>query len=284
MTDSQRLEGKTAFITGIARGQGRAHAIRLAEQGANIVGLDICAPIDTIPITMATEEDLKETVRLVESTGRSIVARVADTRDQGAVDAVVAEGLAEFDHIDVVVANAGTGSIGQVWELSEAEWQTIIDVNLTGTFHTVKSVIPHMIDAGRGGSIIITASVAALRALPGMGHYAASKHGVVGLSKNLAVELGPFSIRSNVICPGNTRTPLAEQAVETMMKPILATDDDPDWKAKIDPAFAALNPLGVAFVDAEDQADAVLWLASNESRYVTGQTLTIDAGWSVWTK
>jgi NAD(P)-dependent dehydrogenase (short-subunit alcohol dehydrogenase family) len=148
----------------------------------------------------------------------------------------------------------------------------------------VKAAIPHMIDAGRGGSIILTASVAARRALDGMAHYAASKHGVVGLAQNLAVELGPYGIRANALCPGNTRTPLALQAIEMMMGPILDTGDDPDWRSKIEPAFAALTPLNVGFVEPEDQANALLWLASEESRYVTGETITVDAGWSVWAK
>ena len=284
MTAGGRLAGKTAFVTGVARGQGRAHALRLASEGANIVGLDICAPVDSIPIEMATEEDLKETVRLVEALGRRIVAHVADIRDQAAVDSTVAAGIAEFEHIDIVVGNAGTGSVKPIWEMSEIEWQTVIDINLTGNFHTVKSVIPHMMAAGRGGSIILTASLAARRALFGMSHYAASKHGVVGLAQNLAVELGPYGIRANALCPGNTRTPLAEQAVEMMMKPILDTGDDPDWRSKIEPAFAALTPMNVGFVEAEDQANAVLWLASDEARYVTGETITVDAGWSVWAK
>lgn len=282
MPDNKRFSGKTAFITGVARGQGRAHAIRFAEEGANIVGLDICAPIADVSVTPASEEDLAETVRRVESLDRSIVARVADTRDQQAVDAVVAEGVAAFGHIDIVVANAGTGAVAHIWELSEAQWQTTIDVNLSGTFHTVKSAIPHMIDARRGGSLIFLASVAALRALNGLSAYGASKHGIVGLAQCCAVELGPYGIRANVICPGNTRTPMADQSFDLALRPVFDTGDDPDWRPKMEAALAALNPLNVALLDPEDQSNAILWLASDEARYVTGQTIAVDAGWSAW--
>lgn len=284
MTVHNRLGGKTAFVTGIGRGQGRSHALRLAREGAAIVGLDICAPIGNVNVSTATKEDLAETVRQVEALGGRIIARVADVRSQQAVDTVVTEGMAEFGQIDIVSANAGTGTLGPLWECTDEQWQTTLDVNLNGAFHTAKAVIPHMIEAGRGGSLIFTASVAGLRPLIGMGAYTASKHGILGLMKNLAAELGPYGIRSNAICPGNTRTPMAMDAFEEFMKPELQTEGDPDWKPKLDAYLKSLNPLDVALVEPEDQTNALLWLASDDSRYVTGQAIAIDAGWSVWMK
>lgn len=277
-----RLAGKVAFVTGVARGQGRAHALRLAQEGADIIGLDICAPIDSVPVPMATEQDLEDTVKEVEGLGRRMVAQVGDTRDQAAVDKVVADGLAEFGRLDVVVGNAGTCSTAKVWEITEDEWRTMLDVNLTGAFHTAKAVIPLMIDAGRGGSLIFTASLGALKPMDGIAHYVASKHGVVGLVKNLAVELGPYGIRANAICPGNTRTPLAEWCLEQLVAPVFKESAGEGWRAELDKAMASTNPLNTAWIEAGDQANAALWLASEESRFVTGQSIVVDAGWGTW--
>lgn len=279
-----QFHGKVAFITGVARGQGRAHALRLAEEGADIIGLDICAPVDDVDVTPATGEDLAETVQLVESRGRRILARHADVRSQEAVNDVVAQGIDAFGHIESVSANAGTGVIGPLWETSEERWRATLDINLTGAFHTAKAVIPHMIAAERGGSLIFTSSVAGFRALSGMGAYMASKHGVIGIAKNLAADLGRYGIRSNVICPGNTNTPMAIECFETILKPPSADDTDNSWRTQLEETLAASNPMNVALVEAEDQTSALLWLASDASRYVTGQVITIDAGWSVWVK
>jgi SDR family mycofactocin-dependent oxidoreductase len=279
-----RVAGKVAFVTGIARGQGRGHAVRLAEEGADIIGLDICGPVETIPVEQGTLEDLAETVRQVESLDRRIIAGVADIRDQQAVDAVVVQGLAEFGHIDIVAANAGTCAYGKLWEFTDQEWRTMVDVILTGTFHTAKAAIPHMIEAGRGGSLIFCSSVGGLDPMPGLGHYVAAKHGVVGLMRNLAAELGPYGIRSNAILPGNTKTPLGDAMIDQVFAPMLRATGDPDWATKLEPTMASLNPMNLPYVYPEDQANALLWFASDESRYVTGQTLAIDAGWSTWLK
>nr|WP_296768831.1 mycofactocin-coupled SDR family oxidoreductase [Rhodococcus sp. (in: high G+C Gram-positive bacteria)] len=284
MVENGRMTGKVVLITGVARGQGRAHAVRLAQEGADIIGLDICAGIDTIPVPLATEEDLAETVAQVEALDRRIVARVADTRDQAAVDFVVAEGLSEFGRLDVVIVNAGSGSTGKVWELTDAEWQTMIDVNLTGAFHTVKAAIPHMIEQGDGGSIVLTSSLGGLSPMAGIAHYVAAKHGVLGLMKNLAVELGPHGIRANAICPGNTRTPLAEWALEDLVGPIFKESSGDRWQEELDKAMAATNPMNTPWVEAVDQANAALFLASDEARFITGQSLVVDAGWGTWMK
>ena len=182
------LEGRVAFITGAARGQGRAHAIRLANEGADIIAIDVCAPIsDTITYPLGTSEELAETVRAVEATGRKVLAREVDIRDLAALQQVVADGVEQFGRLDIVVANAGVLSWGRLFEMSEEQWDTVIDVNLTGTWQTIRAAVPAMIEAGNGGSIIIVSSSAGLKATPGNGHYSASKHGMTALTNSLAI-------------------------------------------------------------------------------------------------
>ncbi|MEN0140561.1 MAG: mycofactocin-coupled SDR family oxidoreductase, partial [Rhodococcus sp. (in: high G+C Gram-positive bacteria)] len=191
-----RVAGKVAFITGAARGQGRSHALRLAEEGADIIAVDIVEDVATVPYEGASAEDLDETVALVEKTGRRIVAQKVDVRNQDALEDAVRSGVADLGRLDVVVANAGIfGTPTKVWEMSEELWQTTIDVNLTGVFHTVKATVPHLLRQGDGGSIIVTSSAAGLKGVPHYGSYAASKHGVVGLARSLAMELAEHNIR-----------------------------------------------------------------------------------------
>ena len=205
------LQGRVAFVTGAARGQGRAYAVRLAREGADVVVSDICAPVsDSIPYAAATPEDLAETVRMVEAEGRTALSRVLDIRDDAAVTALVADTIERFGRLDVLVANAGVLSWGRVWELSDEQWNAVIDTNLTGTWRTLRAVIPAMIEAGSGGSIIIVSSSAGIRATPGNGHYAASKHGLTSLTNTLAIELGEYSIRVNSIHPYSIATPMIE--------------------------------------------------------------------------
>ena len=211
------LEGRVAFITGAARGQGRAHAIRLANEGADIIAIDICGPIsDTITYPLATSEELAETVRAVEATGRKVLAREVDIRDLAALQQVVADGIEQFGRLDIVVANAGVLSWGRMFEMSEEQWDTVIDVNLNGTWRTIRAAVPAMIEAGNGGSIIIVSSSAGLKATPGNGHYSASKHGLVALTNALAIEVGEFGIRVNSIHPYSIETPMVEK--EAMME------------------------------------------------------------------
>jgi SDR family mycofactocin-dependent oxidoreductase len=188
-----RVEGKVAFITGAARGQGRSHAVRLAEEGADIIAVDICAQIGSVPYEMATPADLAETVREVEALDRRIVAAEADVRDYAALKAALDDGVAQLGGLDIVSANAGIASFAPAADLEEATWQDMIDVNLTGVWHAAKAAIPHLIAGGRGGSIVLTSSTAGLVALPNMAHYVAAKHGVVGLMRTLALELAPHS-------------------------------------------------------------------------------------------
>jgi NAD(P)-dependent dehydrogenase (short-subunit alcohol dehydrogenase family) len=182
------LEGRVAFVTGAARGQGRAHAIRLANDGADIIAIDICGPVSpSITYPLPTTEDLRETVRGVEAAGRKILARQVDIRDSAALRQVVADGVEQFARLDILVANAGVLSWGRLWELSDEQWDAVIDVNLSGTWRTIRATVPAMIEADNGGSIIIVSSSAGLKATPGNGHYAASKHGLVALTNSLAL-------------------------------------------------------------------------------------------------
>ena len=198
------LENKVAFVTGAARSQGRSHALRLAQEGADIIALDICSQdVATVKYDLATRADLDETVRLVESLGRRVVAGVGDVRSLGQVQKVVDEGLAAFGHIDIVCANAGIGSGGVSWEVTEENWREVIDINLTGVFNTTRATLPSMIERGQGGSVVLTSSTAGIIAYPNTAAYSASKHGVIGLMKVLAQDLGPHNIRVNAVCPTN---------------------------------------------------------------------------------
>jgi len=269
-----RVEGKVAFITGAARGQGRSHALRLAQEGADIIAVDIDEQVQTSLALTATAEDLTETVKLVEELDRRIVARKADVRDLDALEAAVAEGVAEFGRLDIVCANAGIASVGGLWELTERQWQEMIDINLTGVWKTAKATIPTMIELGNGGSIILTSSMFGLAGSANFGHYAAAKHGVVGLMRALAVELAPHNIRCNSVHPTTANTPMvANFAVYEFFAGVEGAD-----RAAAEPNMAALNALQIPWVEAIDISNAVLWLASDEARYVTGTTQVIDAG------
>jgi (+)-trans-carveol dehydrogenase len=270
------VAGKVALITGAARGQGRAHAVRLAEEGADIIAIDVCRPIETIPYEGATEADLAETVKLVESFDRRIEARQADVRDYGALKAAVDEGVAALGKLDVVVANAGVmGRLVKAWELTEEDWDVTIGVNLTGVWHTVKAAIPHMIAQGTGGSVIITSSMAGLRGVANIANYSAAKHGLVGLSRTLAKDAGEYGIRVNTVHPGSIPTKLLlHDTLYRMFRPDL---DEPKLEDCLD-TFSALNILPGTFQQPEDVANAVLWLASDMSRMTTAATLTVDGG------
>jgi SDR family mycofactocin-dependent oxidoreductase len=265
------LEGRVAFVTGAARGQGRSHAIRLAREGASIIAVDVAAdvsPDNGYP--PATEADLDETVALVEAEGGPILARANDVRDFGGMSAILAEGVAAFGgRLDVVVANAGIVNWGRFWALSDDQWQTLIDINLTGVWRTMKAAVPHMIDAGNGGSIIAISSVAGIKSLPGQAHYSAAKHGVVGLTKSAAIELGQYSIRVNSIHPWGVATPMALE--DANMAKVLT--EHPNYGM----SFGSALP-GLPLADPDDISDGVVYLASDLSRAVTGTQLTIDMG------
>ncbi len=276
MNNSFDMTGKAAFVTGAARGQGRSHALLLAEQGADIVASDICDQIDTVPYPMGTKEDLEETVRLVAATGRDVIAESVDVRNLAGLQTLVERGISEFGRLDVVVANAATvNGIAPLWEISDAQFRDQIDVNLFGVWNTIKATVPHMIDQNSGGSIILIASVAGIAAELNVGHYAASKAAVNGLTRTLAGELAPKMIRVNSINPTNVNTPMINNDAYNQLFTggrIGATQADSI------PALMSMNALPVPFVEPIDISNAVLYLASDASRFVTGTNMVVDAG------
>jgi (+)-trans-carveol dehydrogenase len=272
-----RVEGKVAFITGAARGQGRSHAIRLAEEGADIIAVDLCAQVETVPYPMSTPEDLAETVKLVEETGHRIVGVQADIRDFITLEKVVSDAVAQLGRLDIVSANAGISSPARMDVMSEQTWQDMIDINLTGVWHTVKAAVPHIRAGGRGGSIVLTSSVAGLMAIENIGNYVAAKHGVVGLMRVLALELGYDSIRVNTVNTTSVDTPMIMNAANFAL---FMPDLDPQDRSREIMAQRHLNrtALPVAWVEPVDVSNAVVFLASDEARYITGVALPIDAG------
>jgi (+)-trans-carveol dehydrogenase len=271
-----RVEGKVAFITGAARGQGRSHAVRLASEGADIIAVDICRGFDDSPAPGATPDDLAETADMVKSLDRRIVTAEVDVRDFSALKAAVDGGVEQLGRLDVIVANAGIGSTGvKLHKMAEPLWQETIDVNLSGVWKTVKAGVPHLLAGGRGGSIVLTSSVAGSKAYPQVGHYVAAKHGVVGLMRTFAVELGQHSIRVNSVHPTHVNTPLLmNEATYRLFRPDLE-DPGPDDLAPICQSF---HFLPIPWVTPEDISNAVLFLASDEARYITGVPLPVDAG------
>ncbi|AWT56850.1 mycofactocin-coupled SDR family oxidoreductase [Mycolicibacterium smegmatis] len=272
-----RVEGKVAFITGAARGQGRSHAVRLAEEGADIIAVDVCRRISSNEdIPASTPEDLAETVELVKGLNRRIVAEEVDVRDYDALKAVVDSGVEQLGGLDIVVANAGIGNGGATLDkTSEADWDDMIGVNLSGVWKTVKAAVPQLISGGNGGSIILTSSVGGLKAYPHTGHYIAAKHGVVGLMRTFAVELGQHSIRVNSVHPTNVNTPLfMNEGTMKLFRPDLE-NPGPDDMAVV---AQMMHVLPVGWVEPRDISNAVLFLASDEARYVTGLPMTVDAG------
>jgi SDR family mycofactocin-dependent oxidoreductase len=272
-----RVAGKVAFITGAARGQGRSHAIRLAQEGADIIAVDLVCQVDSVPYPMSTPDDLAQTVKEVEALDRRIVATAADVRDYGALKQALDNGVAELGRLDIVSANAGIFSFGTLEELPEQTWQDVIDTNLTGVWHAAKVAIPHLRAGGRGGSIILTSSTAGLMAIQNTGHYVAAKHGVVGLMRTLALELAPDMIRVNSVHPTSVETDMVQNAATyALFAPDL--DEKDRTKERLAERFQAMNVLPIPWVEPADISNAVLWLASDESRYVTGVTLPVDAG------
>lgn len=268
--NTRRFSGKTVFITGVARGQGRSHALQLASEGASIIGVDACAATGPVGYPPATREDLDDTVAAVEAIGGRIIAAVGDVGDQRALEAVLAEGIAAFGGLDGVIANAGICSFGRLWELTDAQWQSVVDVNLTGVFHTLRATVPPLIEADRGGSIVITSSGAGLKPLPLLAHYSATKAGVIAMARSLAHEVAALSIRVNVVVPTSVRTPMGKDAT---LREVIA--EHPEATA----AFGNLLPVGS--VEASDITAAVTWLLSDETRYVTGIALPVDAGTTI---
>ncbi|MEH3141641.1 MAG: mycofactocin-coupled SDR family oxidoreductase [Mycobacterium kyogaense] len=273
------MEGRVALITGAARGQGRAHAVRLAAEGADIIAIDVCRAVtDTVTYPMPTAEDLAETARLVEEAGRKVLTREVDIRDLAAQQQLVADSIEQFGRLDIVVANAGILSWGRIWEMSEEQWDTVIDVNLNGTWRTIRAAVPAMIEAGNGGSIIIVSSSAGTKATPGNAHYSASKHGLVALTNALAIEAGEFGIRVNSIHPYSIDTPMVQP--EAMMEifgkyPAFLHSFSP---MPYQPVHHAGKKGLKEFMTPEEVSDVVAWLAGDGSATISGSQIAVDRG------
>jgi len=271
-----RVEGKVAFITGAGRGQGRSHAVRLAAEGADIIAIDICHDVEGA-LPMSTPADLAETVKLVESLDRRIIATQADVRDFDGIKAAVDAGVEELGRLDIVLANAGIASAGgPVETMAPDGWKNTIDINLTGLWHTARAAVPHLIAGGRGGSIVLTGSVAALQGSANMSAYVSAKHGVLGLMRTLALELGQQRIRVNSVLPTNVNTPMfMNEGAFKLFRPDLE-NPGPDDVAAVAAQFMHVLPVG--WVEPEDISNAILFLVSDEARYITGVALPVDAG------
>jgi SDR family mycofactocin-dependent oxidoreductase len=265
-----RLDGKVAVITGGARGQGRSHALRLAREGPDIVICDVAADIPGVPLTLARPEDLEETVALVEAQDRRCLAFQADVRDTDALTEMTDAAMAEFGRIDILCANAGVLSlVDNSWEIADEVWEAMLGVNLTGVFKSCRAVIPHMLAGGNGGAIVITSSIAGLKALPAITHYVAAKHGTVGLMRALARELAPHNIRVNTVHPSAVDSPMARDEAFA------------GWAAEHEETATTMyaNLMPVEAMEESDISDAVAFLVSDQAKWITGATLNVDAGW-----
>ncbi|ORM33209.1 mycofactocin-coupled SDR family oxidoreductase [Williamsia sp. 1135] len=270
-----KLEGKVAFITGAARGQGRSHAIRLAQEGADIIAVDTAKQVATVPYDTATAADLEQTVKEVEALDRRIVATETDVRDLAGLQKAADDGVAALGRLDIVIANAGINSMAPALEMDEEMWQTMIDINLTGVWKSIRAAAPHIVAGGRGGSIVITSSLASISVNENIAHYSAAKSGLVGLMSVLAKELGPQSIRVNSIHPTTVATPMIlNEPTYKLFRP----DLENPTRADFDEAAAQMNRLPVTMVEPVDISEAVLYLVSDSGRYVTGTTHVVDAG------
>ncbi|MFT4084022.1 MAG: mycofactocin-coupled SDR family oxidoreductase [Nocardioides sp.] len=266
-----KLDGKVAIITGAGRGQGRSHAITLASKGARIVAADICAPVETVSYDVASRDDLDETARLVGEAGGEVTTVVADVRSTSDMDRMAHVALEEFGRIDILLANAGIHTIRPTtYEITDEEWETMLAVNLTGAFKAARAVIPSMIEAGNGGSIVFTSSVDGLRASPSWGHYGAAKAGLQSLTKTLSFELARQNIRVNAVNPTGVNSPMAE-ALFDQVPQVMGR-----WAYGSDRA----NLMDVPLIEVQDISNAILYLVSDEARYVTGITLPVDAGYT----
>jgi SDR family mycofactocin-dependent oxidoreductase len=273
-----RVEGKIALITGAARGQGRNHAFRLAEQGADVIALDMCEDIPSVPYSLSTEDDLLETVEGVEKRGRRVVSAKVDTRDLDGLTDAVSKGVAELGGLDIVSSGAGICSYGTALDLTADQWKDVIDVNLTGSFNTAKASIPHILEQGRGGSVIFTSSTCGLGVVPNISHYNASKFGVVGLAKSLAAELGEHRVRVNALCPTNVATPMFQNdGTWRLFFPGVENPTQADAEAPNSGA-RQMHAIPVAWIEPDDVTNALLYLASDDGRYVTGTAMVVDAG------
>jgi len=271
-----RVEGKVAFITGAARGQGRSHAVRLAQEGADIIAVDLCAPIRGLSYPPSTPDDLAETVSRVEALDRRIVAQQADVRDADALRRVVDDGVAQLGRLDIVAANAGIGSNPfPATDIVPEIWHDMIDITLTGAWNTCRVAVPHMIAGGRGGAIVITSSAASLKGYANIAHYTAAKHALVGLMRTLAAELGPENIRVTNIAPTQVAT---DMILNDETYKLFCPDKEAPTREDFAEVSQAMHMLPTPWAEPIDISNALLFLASDEARCITATTLAVDAG------
>lgn len=271
-----KLDGKVALITGGARGQGRSHAVTFAREGADIVICDLAAQIGTVPYAMSNTDDLNETVKLVEEQDRRCIAMRADVRDTAQIRSVVDTALAEFGQLDILIANAGIVAPVPLVDISDQAWSDMVETDLTGVFKSIRAVAPHMIER-RSGRIIATSSMVGKTGVPGLAHYVAAKWGVIGLVKSAALEFGQYGITVNAVCPTNVDTNMIQNPA---MYALFAPDIKNPTREDVIPGFTSLNALPVPWVQVQDISEGMLYLAAESGRYVTGETLTIAAGWN----
>jgi SDR family mycofactocin-dependent oxidoreductase len=272
-----RLDGKVAFVTGAARGQGRSNCVRMAQEGADIIAIDICGPLPGIPYPAATPADLQETARLVEALDRRIIFAKADVRDGAAVRQVLDDGVAQLGRLDIVSAQAGLSHVPmRVHEIPSELWQVMVDVTLTGTWNTAKAAVPHLIGGGRGGAIVVTSSSMAVRAFPNIGHYASAKHALPGLVRTMAAELGPHGIRVVNLAPTTVATDmLLNQATYNLFRPDKAPNAT---REELEEVARQMHLLPIPYIEPVDVSNALVFLASDEARFITAITLPIDGG------
>ena len=272
------LDGQVALITGLARGQGRTHALALAREGADIIGCDLVSDMPAVPYALAGSDDLEETKRLVEETGRRCVAVHADTRDAQAMIDLAGRAVDELGRLDIVIPNAGIWAAAPLAEMTDEQWATVVDTNLTGVFNTVRAAVRPMIDQS-SGRVIATASTAARAGMANFGNYVAAKWGVIGLVKTFALELAPHNITANAICPSAVRTDMMfeNEALYRIFRPDLETPTTADVEETI---MTALHKLPTPWVEAQDISEVVVFLASEKARYITGTAIDVTAGLS----
>lgn len=270
-----KLDGRVALVTGGARGQGRSHCVALAREGADIIFCDLAEQIAAVPYPMGNEEDLKETVRLVEVLGRRCVAVKADVRSTSQMQALAERAISEFGKIDILVANAGVSSFSTLAEMTEEQWDTVVDTDLKGTFNSIRAVVPHMLNQNYGRVIAISSMSGRIGQLH-LGHYVAAKWGVIGLIKTLALEVAQNGITANCVLPCTVNTPMAHNdTVYRLFRP----DLENPTKEDVMEAFKTLQPMPIPYVEPEDISAAVLFLVSDEARYISGAALPVSAGW-----
>lgn len=271
-----KLDGKVALITGGARGQGRSHALTFAREGASIVVCDIASQVETVPYGMATEDQLPETAKLVEELDQRCLAIQADMRDTAQVQDVVDRTISEFGRLDILVVNHGVLSLSSVEEMSDEQWNDVIDTDLTGVFKPIRAAIPHMKENG-WGRIVATASMAGRNGLPTVAHYCAAKWGVIGLTKSVAREVAEFGITVNSVCPTNTDTDMIHNPA---FYGLFAPGVDNPTREEAAPGFQSLNAIPVPWIEPKDISEAMLFLVSEEARYITGEAMHVSAGWN----